>query len=73
MSANRIPGVRAAVVSDTFSAHATVEHNDCNVLCVGSRIVGGGLAKDILDAWLSAEFEGGRHADRLAKMTALEG
>ena len=72
MSANRIPGVRASVVSDTFSAHATVQHNDSNVLCVGSRVVGAGLAQDLLSIWLSAEFEGGRHADRLAKMTALE-
>jgi len=72
MSANRIPGVRASVVSDTFSAHATVEHNDSNVLCLGSRVVGGGVALDLLSAWLGAEFEGGRHADRLAKMAALE-
>ena len=72
MSANRIPGVRASVVSDTFSAHATVQHNDSNVLCVGSRVVGAGLAQDLLSIWLSAEFEGGRHADRLAKMAALE-
>lgn len=71
MAANKIPGVRAAVVSDTFSARATRQHNDCNVLCIGERVVGGGLALDIVDAWLDATFEGGRHAGRVAKLDAL--
>jgi ribose 5-phosphate isomerase B len=71
MAANKIPGIRAAVVSDTFSARATRQHNDCNVLCIGERVVGGGLALDIVDAWLGAEFEGGRHAARVAKLDAL--
>ncbi len=71
MAANKIPGVRAAVVSDCFSARATRAHNDCNVLCVGERVVGVGLAIDIVDAWLDASFEGGRHADRVAKIDAL--
>ena len=71
MAANKIPGVRAAVVSDTFSARATRQHNDCNVLCMGERVVGAGLAQDILDAWLDAGFEGGRHAARVAKLDAL--
>jgi ribose 5-phosphate isomerase B len=71
MAANKIAGVRAAVVSDTFSAHATRQHNDCNVLCLGERVVGTGLACDLLDAWLGASFEGGRHADRVAKIDAL--
>lgn len=71
MAANKIPGIRAAVVSDTFSARATRQHNDCNVLCFGERVVGGGLALDIVDAWLDAEFEGGRHAGRIAKLDAL--
>jgi ribose 5-phosphate isomerase B len=71
MAANKIPGVHAAVVSDTFSARATRQHNDCNVLCLGERVVGGGLALDIVDAWLDAAFEGGRHADRVAKLDAL--
>ncbi len=73
MAANRVPGVRAAVVADTFSARATRAHNDANVLCLGQRVVGGGLAEDILDAFLATPFEGGRHANRVAKLTALEG
>ena len=72
MSANKVPGVRAAVCSDTFSAHATRQHNDANVLCLGERVVGFGLAADILDAFLSAEFEGGRHALRVGKIDALD-
>jgi len=71
MAANKFAGVRAAVVSDTFSARATRQHNDCNVLCIGERVVGGGLALDIVDAWLDASFEGGRHAGRVAKIDAL--
>jgi ribose 5-phosphate isomerase B len=73
MSANKVHGVRAAVCSDTFSAHATREHNDANVLCLGERVVGPGLAADIVDAFLSTSFEGGRHADRVQKMMDLEG
>ena len=73
MSANKVAGIRAAVVSDVFSARATREHNDANVLCLGERVVGVGLAQDILTAWLSAEFEGGRHQARIDKMMALEG
>jgi ribose 5-phosphate isomerase B len=72
MTANRIPGIRAAVVADTFSARATRAHNDANVLCLGQRVVGAGLALDILDTFLATPFEGGRHAARVAKMTALE-
>lgn len=71
MAANKFAGVRAAVVSDTFSARATRQHNDCNVLCIGERVVGVGLAFDIVDAWLDASFEGGRHAGRVAKLDAL--
>ena len=71
MAANKFAGVRAAVVSDTFSARATRQHNDCNVLCIGERVVGGGLALDIVDAWLDASFEGGRHAGRVAKLDGL--
>ena len=68
MTANKVPGVRAAVCADTFTAHATREHNDANVLCLGQRVVGGGLARDILAAFLDAEFEGGRHARRVGKI-----
>jgi len=73
MAANKIAGIRAAVVSDVFSAQGTRAHNDCNVLCMGERVVGVGLASSIVDAWLDAEFEGGRHAGRVAKIHALEG
>lgn len=72
MAANKVHGVRAAVVSDSFSARATREHNDCNVLCMGERVVGTGLALQIVDAFLSASFEGGRHAARVQKMMDLE-
>lgn len=73
MSANKVSGIRAAVVSDVFSARATRQHNNANILCLGERVVGVGLAQDILSAWLSAEFEGGRHQARIDKMMALEG
>lgn len=72
IAANKVPGVRAAVVSDTFSARSTRQHNDANVLCLGERVVGLGLALDILDAWLGADFEGGRHQRRIDKIHALE-
>lgn len=72
IAANKVPGVRAAVLSDTFSARSTRQHNDANVLCLGERVVGAGLALDILDAWLDASFEGGRHQRRVDKITALE-
>ena len=72
MSANKVAGIRAAVVSDVFSARATRQHNDANVLCLGERVVGTGLAAAIVDAWLDAEFEGGRHAGRIAKLHGLE-
>lgn len=72
MAANRVPGVRAAVVADTFSARATRAHNDANVLCIGQRVVGHGLAESIVDAFLDAPFEGGRHQRRIDKLTELE-
>lgn len=72
MTANRVPGVRAAVCGDSFSARATRAHNDANVLCLGERVVGVGLALDITDAFVGAAFEGGRHARRIAKFMALD-
>lgn len=63
--ANKVKGIRAAVVENTFSAHATREHNDSNILCLGERVLGIGLALDIVDIWLKTEFEGGRHQKRL--------
>jgi ribose 5-phosphate isomerase B len=73
MAANKVRGVRAAVCSDTFSAHAVREHNNANVLCLGQRVVGPGLALEIVDTFLNAEFEGGRHARRVGKIMDLEG
>lgn len=71
MSANRFAGVRAAVVADSFSARATRQHNDANVLCLGERVVGAGVAGEIVDAFFGTPFEGGRHATRVAKMMSL--
>ena len=72
MTANRVSGVRAAVVCDTFSARSTRAHNDANVLCIGERVVGTGLAEDIVQAFLATPFEGGRHTRRVDKMKALD-
>lgn len=68
MAANRHRGVRAAVCSEPYSAKMARLHNDANVLCVGARVVGAGLACDIVDAFLGAEFEGGRHQRRVGKI-----
>ncbi len=72
IAANKIPGVRCALCSDATCARLTREHNDANALAMGGRIVGSELAKDILRAFLSAEFQGGRHARRVEKIMALE-
>lgn len=69
IAANRHPSVRAVVCSEPFSARASRQHNDANVLCLGARVVGEGTALDILGAFLEAEFEGGRHQKRVAKIT----
>ncbi len=63
--ANRFKGIRAACVSDTYSAKMSRLHNNSNVLCLGSRVLGAGLACDILDIWLNTSFEGDRHQKRL--------
>ena len=68
MTANKIPGIRAAVVSDPFSARMAAEHNDARVLCLGARVIGPSLAWECVQAWLEARFEGGRHARRVGKM-----
>lgn len=73
MAANKIGGCRAATVHDATSARLAREHNDANVICVGERLIGPEVAREALDAWLSAGFEGGRHADRVAKLDALGG
>lgn len=73
MCANKHKGIRAAVCSDTFSARMTRIHNDANVLCIGARVTGASLALDILDAFLSSEFEkGGRHELRVNMIKELD-
>ena len=72
LAANKCKGIRAACCSDTFTARFTRMHNDANVLCFGGRVVGAGLALDMVDAYLDAEFEGGRHQRRVDKITAIE-
>ncbi len=68
MAANRHPGVRAAACGDIYSATMSRQHNDANVLCLGSRVIGSGLAAEILKAFLSSSFEGGRHERRVNKI-----
>jgi ribose 5-phosphate isomerase B len=73
VAANKVNGVRAAMCHDTYSAHQGVEHDDMNVLCMGARIIGIELAREIATAFLGAEFSGEpRHARRLAKVMAIE-
>ena len=72
MAANKVKGVRAATVHDMTTARFTRQHNDANVLCLGERVVGSEVAKDILDTFLSTAFEGGRHEARVQKITDLE-
>lgn len=72
IAANKVPGIRAALCHDVFSAKATRRHNDANVLCFGARVIGPGLMLEIVDAFLGAEFEGGRHQKRLDKISAIE-
>lgn len=72
ITANKVRGVRAALCHDTFSARATRQHNDANVLCLGGRVIGPGLALDVVATWLGTDFEGGRHARRVEKISALE-
>jgi len=72
-AANKFPGIRAAICHDTFSAHQGVEDDDLNVLCLGARVVGPELAKEIVRVWLSAAFSGAeRHCRRLAKIDQIE-
>jgi len=72
MVANKVPGVRAVLCHDAFSARRSREHNNANVLCLGESVIGEDLAKEIVSAYLGAKFEGGRHVQRLEKMQALE-
>jgi len=73
MAANKVAGIRCGVCSDTFSARMIRQHNDANMLALGARVVGEGLALEIVDAFLAAEFEGGRHAARVAMIEGGSG
>jgi ribose 5-phosphate isomerase B len=72
MAANKVRGVRAALCNDLVTARLARAHNDANVLSIGARVVGAGLAEEILATFLASEFEGGRHARRVAQLTDLE-
>lgn len=72
IAANKVNGIRCALVHDVFSAKATRQHNDSNVLAMGQRVIGAGLASEIVKVWLETEFEGGRHAQRLEKVAQYE-
>lgn len=72
MAANKFRGIRAACVSDVYSAKMSREHNDANVLCIGARVIGSGLANEIVNAWLTTEFGAGRHVNRVNKIIQLE-
>lgn len=65
MAANRIPGIRAALCHEPFSARMSREHNDANILCLGARVIGQGLAADIVQTWMVTDFAGGRHLRRI--------
>ncbi|MEE3951766.1 ribose 5-phosphate isomerase B [Peribacillus frigoritolerans] len=72
IAANKVKGIRCALVHDMFSAKATREHNDTNILAMGERVIGPGLARDIAKIWLTTPFEGGRHKNRVNKIRTYE-
>ena len=72
LAANKVRGVRAALCNCLYTARMAREHNNANVLSIGARVVGVGLAEEIVDVFLATEFEGGRHARRVDQLTALE-
>ena len=72
IAANKVKGIRCALVHDVFTAKVTREHNDSNMIAMGERVIGPGLAREIARTWLTSEFEGGRHANRVNKITEYE-
>ncbi|MDQ2087675.1 ribose 5-phosphate isomerase B [Herbivorax sp. ANBcel31] len=72
MSANKVPGIRAAVCANSYMAKMAREHNDGNVLALGARVVGAGLALDIVETWINSDFEGGKHKKRVDKISKIE-
>ncbi len=72
IAANKVKGIRCALVHDVFTAKVTREHNDSNMIAMGERVIGAGLAREIARTWLTSQFEGGRHANRVNKITEYE-
>lgn len=72
ITANKVQGIRCALVHDLFSAKVTREHNDSNILAMGERVIGPGLARSIAETWLTTSFEGGRHKTRVNKISSYE-
>ena len=72
LAANKVDGVRACVCSEPYSAELSKRHNDSNVICFGARVIGPEMAKCIVDAWMDAEFEGGRHARRVGQIMEIQ-
>ena len=72
IAANKVNGIRCALAHDVFSAKVTRQHNDSNILAMGERVIGSGLALEIAKVWLTTEFEGGRHERRVNKITEIE-
>lgn len=72
LAANKVKGIRCAVVSDTFSAKMSKAHNNANMLSLGERVIGKGLALEIVDAWINTEFEGERHLRRVNMLNDIE-
>lgn len=73
MAANKFDGIRAALCHNEYSARMAREHNDANIICLGERVSGFGMIEAIVEAWLNASFEGGRHEGRVEKINALFG
>ncbi|PEJ30150.1 ribose 5-phosphate isomerase B [Peribacillus butanolivorans] len=73
IAANKVKGIRCALVHDVYSAKLTRQHNDSNMLAMGERVIGPGLAREIAQTWLTSEFEGGRHENRIGKIAEYEG
>ncbi|MGE8019932.1 ribose 5-phosphate isomerase B [Peribacillus frigoritolerans] len=73
IAANKVKGIRCALVHDVYSAKLTRQHNDTNMLAMGERVIGPGLAREIVQTWLTSEFEGGRHQNRIGKIAEYEG
>ncbi len=72
ISANKVPGIRCALCGDCYSARMSIEHNNANVLAIGARVTGKDLALEIIDTWLKAEFQGGKHERRVNKIKDIE-